>query len=148
MLVSRTFVMVKPDGVRRGLVGRIVARLEAKGLALTAMKLVAVSPAMAAQHYEEHRDKPFYPELVQFITTGPAVAMVWEGREAVAVVRGMMGVTDPAKAAPGTIRGDWALSITENLVHGSDGEASAEREMRIYFSDAEVSAGTQRRSLD
>jgi nucleoside-diphosphate kinase len=148
MFVSRTFVMVKPDGVRRGLVGRIVARLEAKGLALTALKLVAVSPAMAAQHYEEHRDKPFYPELVQFITAGPAVAMVWEGREAVAVVRGLMGVTDPAKAAPGTIRGDWALSITENLVHGADGEASADREMRIYFSDAELSAGTPRRPRD
>ncbi|MDA8198156.1 MAG: nucleoside-diphosphate kinase [Thermaerobacter sp.] len=143
--MSRTFVMVKPDGVRRGLVGRIVARLEAKGLVLTALKLVSVSPEMAAQHYEEHRDKPFYPELVQFITAGPAVAMVWEGREAVAVVRGLMGVTDPAKAAPGTIRGDWALSITENLVHGSDGETSADREMRIYFSDAELSAGTQRR---
>ena len=114
MLVSRTFVMVKPDGVRRGLVGRIVARLEAKGLGLVALKLVAVSPEMAAQHYEEHREKAFYPELVQFITAGPAVAMVWEGREAVAVVRGLMGATDPAQAAPGTIRGDWALSITEN----------------------------------
>ena len=142
MPVSRTFVMVKPDGVRRGLVGPIVARLEAKGLVLTAMKLVAVSPEMAAKHYEEHRDRPFYPELVQFITQSPAVAMVWEGREAVTVVRGLMGATDPAKAAPGTIRGDWALSITENLVHGSDGDASADREMRIYFSDAELSGGT------
>ncbi len=141
MPVSRTFVMVKPDGVRRGLVGAIVGRLEAKGLCLRAMKLVSVSSAMAARHYEEHRGKPYYPELVQFITAGPALAMVWEGREAVAVVRALMGATDPAKAAPGTIRGDWALSITENLVHGSDGEESARREMEIYFSPAELSAG-------
>lgn len=140
--MSRTFVMVKPDGVRRGLVGALVARLESKGLRLVAMKLVSVSAEMAARHYEEHREKPFYPELVQFITAGPAVAMVWEGREAVSVVRALLGATDPAKAAPGTIRGDWALSITENLMHGSDGEASAEREMQIYFSSAELSSGS------
>jgi len=130
--------MVKPDGVRRGLVGEIVGRLERKGLVLRAMKLVVVSPQMAARHYEEHRDKPFYPELVAFITAGPAVAMVWEGREAVSVVRTLMGATDPVKAAPGTIRGDLALSITENLVHGSDSDASAERELAIYFTHEEL----------
>lgn len=136
--MPRTFVMVKPDGVRRGLVGEIVGRLERKGLKLMGMKLVRVTPDVAARHYEEHRDKPFYPELVAFITAGPAVAMVWEGREAVSVARTLMGVTDPAKAAPGTIRGDLGLSITENLVHGSDGAESAEREIGIYFSSAEL----------
>jgi nucleoside-diphosphate kinase len=130
--------MVKPDGVRRGLVGEIVGRLEKKGLALVGMKLVRVTPEVAARHYEEHRNKPFYPELVQFITAGPAVAMVWEGREAVSVVRALMGATDPTKAAPGTIRGDLALSITQNLVHASDGPESAEREIGIYFSSAEL----------
>lgn len=134
--------MVKPDGVRRGLVGEIVGRLERKGLMLQAMKLVVVSSERAARHYEEHRDKPFYPELVAFITAGPAVAMVWEGREAVSVVRSLMGATDPAKATPGTIRGDLALSITENLVHGSDSDDSAERELAIYFTPEELIPGS------
>ena len=136
--MSDTFVMVKPDGVRRGLVGEIVGRLERKGLTLTAMKLLTVSPELAARHYEEHREKPFYPDLVSFITSGPSVAMVWSGRDAVAVVRAAMGATDPAKAAPGTIRGDFGLAITENLVHGSDGEASADREIGLYFAPAEL----------
>ncbi len=130
--------MVKPDGVRRGLVGEVIRRLEQKGLRLKAMKLIQVTPELAGKHYEEHRDKPFYGELISFITSGPSVPMVWEGREAVQVARTLMGTTDPVKAQPGTIRGDFALAITENIVHGSDSEESAEREISIYFSPEEL----------
>lgn len=131
--MALTFVMVKPDGVRRGLVGEVVRRFEQKGLRLKAMKLIQVTPELAAQHYAEHREKPFYGELISFITSGPAVPMVFEGREAVSVARTLMGATDPAKAAPGTIRGDFAIEITENIVHGSDSPESAEREIHLYF---------------
>ncbi len=130
--------MVKPDGVRRGLVGEVIRRLEQKGLRLKAMKLIQVTPELAGKHYEEHRDKPFYGELISFITSGPSVPMVWEGREAVSVARTLMGTTDPVKAQPGTIRGDFALAITENIVHGSDSEESAAREISIYFSPEEL----------
>jgi len=130
--------MVKPDGVRRGLVGEVIRRFEAKGLTLKAMKLIRVSPELAAQHYAEHREKPFYGELIQFITSGPAVPMVFEGREAVTVARTLMGATDPAKAVPGTIRGDFGLEITENVVHGSDSPESAEREIGLYFQPEEL----------
>jgi nucleoside-diphosphate kinase len=136
--VARTFVMVKPDGVRRGLVGTVIARFEQKGLRLVGLKLLAVTPELAAQHYAEHREKPFYPELVQFITSGPVVAMVFEGRDAVTVARTIMGATDPVKAAPGTIRGDFGLAITENIVHGSDSAESAEREIGLYFTPQEL----------
>lgn len=136
--MSRTFVMVKPDGVRRGLVGAVVSRLEQKGLSLTALKLMRITSELARRHYEEHLEKPFYPELERFITGGPVVAMVVEGRDAVSVVRGLMGSTDPVKAAPGTIRGDYGLEITENIVHGSDGEVSAEREIALYFTPDEL----------
>jgi nucleoside-diphosphate kinase len=136
--VSRTFVMVKPDGVRRGLAGTVIARFEQKGLKLVGLKLLAVTPELAAQHYAEHREKPFYPELVRFITSGPVVAMVWEGRDAVTVARTLMGATDPVKAAPGTIRGDFGLAITENIVHGSDSDESAEREIGLYFDASEL----------
>lgn len=130
--------MVKPDGVSRGLVGEVVRRMELKGLQLKAMKLLQVSPELAAKHYEEHKDKPFYPDLISFITSGPSVPMVWEGREAVSVARTIMGATDPVKAAPGTLRGDFGLAITENIVHGSDSDASAEREIALYFSRQEI----------
>lgn len=130
--------MVKPDGVRRGLVGEVVRRMELKGLQLRAMKLLQVSPELAAKHYEEHKDKPFYPDLISFITSGPSVPMVWEGREAVSVARTIMGATDPVKAAPGTLRGDFGLAMTENIVHGSDSDASAEREIALYFSRQEI----------
>lgn len=130
--------MVKPDGVRRGLVGEVIRRFEAKGLTLRALKLIQVTPEQAAEHYAEHREKPFYGELIRFITSGPAVPMVFEGREAVAVARTLMGATDPAKAAPGTIRGDLATEITENIVHGSDSAESAERETAIYFRPEEL----------
>ncbi len=136
--MATTFVMVKPDGVRRGLVGEVVRRMELKGLQLKAMKLLQVSPELAAKHYEEHKDKPFYPDLISFITSGPSVPMVWEGREAVSVARTIMGATDPVKAAPGTLRGDFGLAITENIVHGSDSDASAEREIALYFSRQEI----------
>jgi len=136
--VSQTFVMVKPDGVRRGVVGEVIRRLEQKGLQLKAMKLIQLTPELASRHYEEHRDKPFYGELISFITSGPSVPMVWEGREAVQVARTLMGATDPIKAQPGTIRGDLALAITENIVHGSDSSESAQREISIYFSPQEI----------
>lgn len=136
--MSRTFVMVKPDGVERGLVGEIVARLERKQLRLLALKLTRIDRDTAHAHYAEHRDKPFFGELVAFITRGPVAAMVVEGPEAVETVRTLMGATNPRAALPGTIRGDFGLEITENLVHGSDSEASAERELALYFRPEEL----------
>ncbi|MDA8206429.1 MAG: nucleoside-diphosphate kinase [Thermaerobacter sp.] len=136
--MALTFVMVKPDGVRRGLVGEVVHRFEQKGLKLKAMKLIQVTSDLAREHYAEHREKPFYPELVSFITSGPSVPMVWEGREAVSVARTVMGATDPVKAQPGTIRGDYGIEITENIVHGSDSALSAEREIALYFRPEEI----------
>ncbi|KAA3640890.1 MAG: nucleoside-diphosphate kinase [Armatimonadetes bacterium] len=130
---ERTFVMVKPDGVARGLVGEVVGRLERKGLKLVNMRMLTIDAELAGRHYAEHTDKPFFPELVAFITSGPVVAMEWHGDNAVAVARNLMGVTNPAEAAPGTIRGDFGLVITENIVHGSDSVDSAERELGIYF---------------
>jgi nucleoside-diphosphate kinase len=136
--LERTLFMVKPDGVARGLVGEVVRRIERRGFTIRAMKLIRVRPDQAADHYAEHQGKPFYPELVEFITSGPAVAMVVEGRDAVKTVRAMMGATNPLDSAPGTIRGDFALEIAENIVHGSDSLASAEREIAIFFTDAEL----------
>lgn len=130
--------MVKPDGVRRGLVGEVVRRFENKGLRLRALKLMQVTRELAFEHYAEHREKAFFPELVDFITSGPSVAMVLEGREAVLVARSVMGVTDPAKAQPGTIRGDFGLEITANIVHGSDSPESAQREIALYFGSGEL----------
>ncbi len=136
--MQRTLVLVKPDGVQRGLIGRIVARLEQRGLKLVAMKMMRISGELAGRHYAEHRSKPFYDGLIAFITSGPVVAMIWEGREAVAVVRSVMGSTDPLKAAPGTIRGDLALDLGMNLIHGSDSAARAETEMALFFSADEL----------
>ncbi len=136
--MARTFVMVKPDGVRRGLVGEVIRRLEQKGLKLKAMKLIQVTGELAAQHYAEHQSKPFYPDLIAFITSGPAVPMVFEGREAVVVARTIMGATDPVKALPGTVRGDFGIEMTENIVHGSDSPESAEREISLYFAPNEI----------
>lgn len=131
--MERTFVMVKPDGVRRGLVGEVIGRLERKGLALRKIRMLQIDEEMAGRHYAEHVDKPFYGDLVSFITGGPVVAMEWEGEEAVAVARALMGATDPKQADPGTIRGDFGLAITENIVHGSDSPDSAARELSIFF---------------
>ena len=128
-----TFIMVKPDGVRRGLVGEVVRRIEAKGYQLREMKLFTVDDALAREHYQEHTDKPFFGELVAFITSGPVVAMVVSGPEAVAGMRQIMGATNPLDAAPGSIRGDYATVITENIVHGSDSPSSAEREIKLFF---------------
>ncbi|MFV1970736.1 MAG: nucleoside-diphosphate kinase [Acidimicrobiia bacterium] len=133
MAVENTFVMVKPDGVARGLVGEVISRFEGKGLRLESMKMLTISEEMAGRHYAEHTEKPFFGELVAFITSGPVVAMEWSGESAVSVSRTLMGGTDPVDAEPGTIRGDFGLVITHNLVHGSDSLESAERELGIFF---------------
>jgi nucleoside-diphosphate kinase len=133
MSSERTLVLVKPDGVRRGLVGEVVTRLERKGLALVALELRTLARETAEEHYGEHRERPFFGELVEFITGGPLVALVVEGPRAVEAVRTLMGVTDPVKSAPGSLRGDYALEIGQNLVHGSDSPESAEREIKIFF---------------
>lgn len=135
--MEQTLVLIKPDGVARHLVGRILTRYEEKGLQLVAMKLLHMDESMAARHYAEHVGKDFYPNLLDFITSGPMVAMVLEGREAVAVVRALNGATDPVQAMPGTIRGDFGLSHTKNVVHSSDSSKSAAREIALFFSPQE-----------
>jgi nucleoside-diphosphate kinase len=133
MATERTLVMVKPDGVRRRLVGEVIRRLEAKGLDIVEMRMLQMDKEMAGRHYDEHREKPFFSDLVTFITGGRLVAMAVEGDEAISVVRTLMGATDPKKAALGTIRGDLAIEMTENIVHGSDSPASAQRELALFF---------------
>ena len=133
MTMERTFVMVKPDGVARGLVGEVVSRLERKGLRPVRACLRTVDRDLAAEHYAEHRSRPFYDELLAFITGGPVMAMVWEGESAVSVARILIGPTNPAQAPPGTIRGDFGLETTMNLVHGSDSATSAGREIALWF---------------
>ena len=125
--------MIKPDGLARGLVGEVIARLEQKGLRLERMRLLTITEDLARRHYAEHVEKGFFPELLAFITSGPVVAMEWSGPGAIAVVRTLMGATDPQKAEPGTIRGDFGLEVTKNLVHGSDGPTSAARELALFF---------------
>ncbi len=132
-MTDRTFVIIKPDAVRRGLVGNILARFEAKGLGIVALEQRQVDAALADQHYAEHTQKPWYPPLREFITSGPLVAMILEGRSAIEVVRALNGATDGVAAAPGTIRGDYCLSNRENAVHASDSDASAEREIALWF---------------
>jgi nucleoside-diphosphate kinase len=136
--MERTLVLVKPDGVQRGLVGEIIGRLERRGLKLIGLKMMRINRELAARHYAEHQGKPFYDGLLGFITSGPVVAMIWEGREAVTVVRSLMGSTDPLKASPGTIRGDLALDHGMNLIHGSDSTARAQSEIALFFSEAEL----------
>ena len=138
--VERTLFLIKPDAVERGLIGEIVARFERRGFRIRAMKLMRVTEQQAAEHYVEHVGKPFYPELVEFITSGPVVAMAIEGLGAVATVRSMMGATNPLDSAPGTIRGDFALDLGQNVVHGSDAPGSAARELAIFFTDSELTA--------
>jgi nucleoside-diphosphate kinase len=133
MAVEHTFIMVKPDGVARGLVGEVITRLERKGLVLEQIRGLTIGRDLAETHYEEHAGKPFFSDLVGFITSGPVVAMEWSGDGAIAVCRALMGATDPKQAAPGTIRGDYGLVVTENLVHGSDGPESAKRELELFF---------------
>ncbi|UFJ42781.1 nucleoside-diphosphate kinase [Brevibacillus humidisoli] len=136
--MEKTFIMVKPDGVQRNLVGEIVSRFEAKGFTLVAAKLMQVSRELAEQHYAEHKERPFFGELVDFITSGPVFAMVWQGENVISTARNMMGKTNPADAAPGTIRGDFAVSVGMNVIHGSDSPESAEREMGLWFSKEEI----------
>ncbi len=136
--MERTFVMVKPDGVQRGLVGEIISRLERKGLKIVAIKMLKIPMEMAEKHYEEHKNKPFFSSLISYITSGPVIAMVIEGKNAVKVVRKLVGATNPAEAEPGTIRGDFGLDLGRNVVHASDSIASAEREIRLFFKDDEI----------
>ncbi|HHY59526.1 MAG TPA: nucleoside-diphosphate kinase [Clostridia bacterium] len=136
--MERTFVMIKPDGVQRNLVGEIISRLEKKGYKLVAMKLMQLTEDHARIHYQEHVGKPFFPGLVEYITSGPVVAMVWEGKNAVKGIRQLMGATNPQEALPGTIRGDYGLDIGRNVIHGADSVESAQREMQIYFSPEEI----------
>lgn len=140
---ERTFCLVKPDGVQRGLVGEIVRRFESRGLQLVALKMVRVSRDLAQEYYKEHVGKPFFEGLVEYVTSGPAVAMLWEGENAVAVVRKTMGATDPAKAEPGTIRADYGLQIGRNVVHGSDSLESAKREAALFFKPEEIHSYTR-----
>ena len=136
--MEQTFVMVKPDGVGRGLCGEIIGRFEAKGLKLVGMKMQIMSSDLAEKHYAEHAEKPFFGDLVSFITSGPTVQMVWEGNEAVGVVRVMNGATNSLKADVGTIRGDFGLSLQNNLVHASDSVGTAAREISLYFDKSEL----------
>ena len=130
---ERTLVLIKPDGVKRGLVGEVIGRLERKGLTLAALELKTLDRATAEQHYGEHEGKPFYPGLIDFITSGPLVALVAQGPRAIEATRALMGATDPVASTPGSIRGDFALEVGENIVHGSDSVTSAEREIGIFF---------------
>lgn len=136
--VQRTFVAIKPDGVQRGLIGEIVSRFEGKGLKMVGMKFMQVSRELAENHYGEHKGKPFFAGLVDFITSGPIVAMAFEGKDAITICRNIIGATNPAQSAMGTIRGDLALEIGRNIVHGSDGPDSAKRELGIFFGDNEL----------
>jgi nucleoside-diphosphate kinase len=136
--MERTFVMVKPDGIQRQLAGKIVSTFERRGLKIAGLKLLRITPELAGQHYAEHRGKPFFQGLVDFITSGPVVAMVLEGKDCIAMVRGMMGATDPLKAVPATIRGRYGIDIGRNVVHGSDSSASAAREIALFFSGGEL----------
>ena len=135
MAVEQTLVLVKPDAMARALAGEILGRFERRGLVVRAARLVRVDRELAERHYEEHREKPFFGELVEFITSGPTLALVLEGESAIPVVRTTMGATNPAEAAPGTIRGDLALAMPDNLVHGSDAPESAQREIELWFPD-------------
>ena len=138
--MERTFVMVKPDGVQRNLVGPIISRFEKKGFKLVGLKLMQLDETAAKQHYAEHVEKPFFPGLLEYITSGPVVPMVWEGTGVVEEARKMMGKTNPKDAAPGTIRGDFGIEIGRNVIHGADSVESAQREMAIYFKEEEILA--------
>jgi len=135
---EQTFVMIKPDGVQRGIAGEIISRLEQKGLQLVALKMIRVDRELAERHYAEHKGKPFYPGLVEFITSGPVIATVWEGDNAVYLVRKLVGATRPEDAEPGSIRGDFAVTTGFNIVHASDGKETAKREINLFFNTNEI----------
>jgi len=136
--MERTFVMVKPDGVQRNLIGEIVMRIERKGYQLIGAKLMMVPRELAEAHYAEHKGKPFFDELIQFITSGPVFAMVWQGEQVIAAIRKLMGKTNPVEAEPGSIRGDYGISMGMNIIHGSDSPANAEREINLWFKPEEL----------
>jgi nucleoside-diphosphate kinase len=136
--MERTFLMVKPDGVQRSIVGEIVSRFERKGFQLVGAKLMQITPELAEQHYGEHKEKPFFGDLVSFITSGPVFAMVWEGENVIATARQMMGKTHPKEALPGTVRGDYGLTLDKNVIHGSDAPESAAREIDLFFKAEEL----------
>lgn len=131
--MEKTFLMVKPDGVEKGLIGEIVSRFEKKGYQMIGAQLIQIPRAKAEEHYGEHREKPFFGELVDFITSAPVFAMVWQGENVVATARQMIGATNPSDATPGTIRGDYAIQVAENIIHGSDSVESGEREIALFF---------------
>ena len=135
---ERTLVLVKPDGVQRGLIGQVLSRLEARGLKLIGLKLMQMDDALATQHYAEHTEKPFFPGLRAFITSGPLVAAAFEGEQVVQIVRNTMGATNPVDAAPGSIRADFGVDLGRNVIHGSDSPESGEREIALFFDDAEL----------
>lgn len=136
--MERTFLMVKPDGVQRNLVGEVFARFEKKGFKLVGGKLMLITRELAEQHYGEHKERPFFGDLVNFITSAPVFAMVWEGEGVIATARKMMGATNPQDAEPGTIRGDFAVQVSQNIIHGSDSPESAEREIGLFFNQDEL----------
>ncbi|MFN7252203.1 MAG: nucleoside-diphosphate kinase [Anaerobacillus sp.] len=136
--MERTYLMVKPDGVQRNLIGEIVSRFERKGFQLVGAKLLTVTKEMAETHYAEHKERPFFGELVSFITSGPVFAMVWEGENVISIARQMMGATNPKDSLPGTIRGDFAAKLSMNVIHGSDSPESASREIGIFFKEEEL----------
>ncbi|MEQ8995199.1 MAG: nucleoside-diphosphate kinase [Coleofasciculus sp. B1-GNL1-01] len=136
--MERTFLMIKPDGVQRNLVGEIIQRLETKGFTLVGLKLMSVSRELAEQHYAVHKDKGFFAGLIEFITSGPVVAMVWEGEGIIASARKIIGATNPLSAEPGTIRGDFGVTVGRNLIHGSDGADTAKEEIKLWFKDEEL----------
>lgn len=137
-MMEKTFLMVKPDGVQRGLIGEIVSRFERKGFQLVGAKLMQIPTSVAEQHYGEHKGKPFYDELVSFITSGPVFAMIWQGENVIATARQMMGATNPKDALPGTIRGDYGVTVGKNIIHGSDSLESAKREISLFFKEEEL----------
>jgi nucleoside-diphosphate kinase len=141
--MERTFLMVKPDGVQRNLIGEIVGRFEKKGFQLVGSKLMQITPELAAEHYGEHKERPFFGELVEFITSGPVFAMVWEGENVISVGRLMTGATNPKESAPGTIRGDFAVTVGKNIIHGSDSSDSAVREIGLFFKEEELVSYTK-----
>ncbi len=140
--MERTFLMIKPDGVQRNLVGEIIQRFEAKGFTLVGLKMMQVSSELAEKHYAVHKERPFFPSLVDFITSSPVVAMVWQGEGVIASARKIIGATNPLNAEPGTIRGDFGISVGRNLIHGSDGPDTAKDEVSLWFSDAELANWT------
>lgn len=136
--MERTFIAIKPDGVQRGLVGQIIGRFETKGFTLVGLKIISVTQKLAEQHYDVHKEKPFFSGLIEFITSGPVVAMVWEGEGVVASGRKIIGATNPLSAEPGTIRGDYGINVGRNLIHGSDAIETAQKEISLWFKEEEL----------